>query len=545
MIENKDKLFHLDTETHELIFSLNVIVKNEQITEDSDDFITVFSYPPKDNNFLHKQKGTFLTLASIMKTSFDLYPAVTSIQVHNSTFYVTYTIRNGDNEFIFLGFNSNYAKLFDAKHYTNNFVKFLDFIFPNYIITSEFEQLTSLCEMMKIQLLKKSSDIINFEQMFSCSNYVPLPKEIVLRINDALSELEAMDYRNWNEDLMELFGKFNIIGSCLFFKTSLICSHFNEADMENVEMFLRQFAINLLYESCYVRELAIWQRIYPKDYQSFNFDNDSSKNKLFLLAAARGNLMMCVILEENGYNLNPDVETQSSNYLIYFLEEMEDVMDHLKMVGIENLTKIWINSAKRPVCKNPFLDGDNQEDLHHLKNIREESDDDSDKGDYESQFDSQKSSSGFDNEDTFYKDFNDIIPQTLTFGPENVLYHFTQLDFSEGVILTSINDSSCKEPNDILVDTFRRGCLKIHTMLQKTVKFNQMLLSKENKVSSKTAMLVKEQGMLIDLKLGKQKLSFMIVGRLFGNKELYVCYDSKIPQNLVEIAFRLGLNCIG
>lgn len=547
IVKFKDKLFQLESESHELIFSLNIIVKNEQITEDSDDFTTVFSFPPKDNNFLHKQKGSFLTIASIMKSSFDDYPMVTSIKVHNTSFFVTYTIRNGDNEYIFLGFNSNYAGLFDAKHITSNFVKFLDYIYPNFIIINDFDQLISLCEITKNQLIRKCNDAVNFEQLFSCPKFVPLPKEIVLRINDALSELEAMDYRNWNESLMELFGKFNVIGSCLYYKTSLICSHFNELDMENVELFVRHLSLKFLYEMCFVKEMAIWQRVYPKEYQSYNIENDSTKNKVFLLIAARSNLMMCVLLEENAYNLNPDVETQSSNYLIYFLEEMEDVMDHLKVVGIENLTKIWINSAKRPQCKNPFeKNEESHAEIHqHLRNIKEECEDDEEsEKDFESHIDSQKSSSGFENDDTFYKDFADIVPQTLTFGPENVLYHFTQLDFTEGIILTTINDHSCKPPNDILIDIFRRSCLSIHNVLQNTIKFNQ-LLSRENKISSKTMMLPKEQGMLVDLQIGRQKLSFWVIGRLFGTKELYVCYDSKIPQNMVEIAFRIALNCIG
>lgn len=551
----KDKLFQLETESHELVFSLNVIVKNEQITEDSDDYITVFSYPPRENNFLHKLKGSFLTLASIMKNNFNTYPTITNIRVHNTTFHITYTIRNGGNEFIFLGFNSNYAGSFDAQHLTNNFVKFLDYIYPNFIIINDFEQINSFCEIVKIQLIKKSSDAINFEQLFSCSRFVSLPKEIVLRINDALSELEAMDYRNWNESLMELFGKFSIIGSCLYYKTSLICSHFNELDMENVDLFLRNTCLKFIFERCIIREVASWQRVYPKDYQSYNMENDSTKNKVFLLTVSNGNLTMCVILEENSFNMNhPDTESHSSNYLIYFLEEMEDVVNHLKMVGIENLAKIWINSAKRPQCKDPFEPELSKKNQQQLKNIREESEEEEDSDrDYDSHLDGQSirqssSGGGFDNEEAIYKDFEDIIPQTLTstFGAENVLYHFTQIDFKEGIIITSVNEKSCIPPNDLLVDVFRRGCLCIHKKLQNTVKFNQ-LLSRENRVSSssKAAMLPKEQGMLVELKWEKVALNLLIVGRLFGTRELYVCHDTRIPQNMVEIGFRLAINCCG
>lgn len=544
VIDNKEKLFKMHAESHELIFSLNIIVKNEQINES--DFTTVYSYPPEENNFLHKLKGAFLTIASLVKTSHDTHPTSTDIKVHNTIFHITYTIRNGDNEFIFLGFNSNYAQLFDAEKLTKNFVAFLDYIYPNLLIINEFDQLTALCEVMKIQLVKKTSNAIDFEQLFPLSKFVSLPKEIVLRVNDALSELEAMDYRNWNEGLLELFGKFFIIGSCLYYKTSLICSHFRRKEMEDVELFLRHMSIKSFYENCLLREVALWQRVYPRDYQSFNLENDSAKNKVFLLVAAHGNLMICVILEENGYNdPNPEIEPQSSNYLVHFLEEMEDVVDHLKYIGIENLSKIWINAAKRPQVKDPMDEKNSKSDDFTLKNIREENEDD-DVSDYDSQIDSQRSSSGFDNDDAFYKDFSDIIPQTLTTGPENVLYHFTQLDFAEGIVLTSINENSTRnEPNEILLNTFRKACLQIHKMFQNTIKFNQML-SEEKKISgSKNNLAPKEQGMQLDLKIGEKTLKLMVVGRLIGAKELFVCYDAKVPQNMVEMAFRLGLNTAG
>lgn len=550
IVEQKYKLFKLPAESHELIFSLNIIAKNEQNNEDSGDFTTVYSYPPQENNFLHKLKGAFLTIASLTKTTYNTYPTSTDIKVHNTIFHITYTIRNGDNEFIFLGFNSNYAQLFDAEEINKNFIKYLDYIYPNLFILNDndFIQLTAFCEMMKIQLMRKNSSVINFEQQFALSKFVPLPKEIVLRINDALSELEAMDYRNWNESLMELFGKFFIIGSCVFYKTSLICSHLNAKDMESVELFLRHMNIKSMYESCTMREIALWLRVYPREYQSFNMENDSAKNKVFLLITARDNLMMCVLLEENGYNVNPDIETQSSNYLIHFLEEMEDVVDHLKYIGVENLTRIWINAAKRPIICDPSdIDNNKKHESSSLKNIQEEcEDDDGSERDLESHVDSQKSSCGFDNEDDIYKEFTDIVPQTLTFGPENVLYHYAQLDFAEGILLTSIDERSTRnEPNEILLNVFRKSCLKMHKIFQNTLKFNQGLSEGKKMTGSKNFLTPKEQGMQLDVKIGEKTINLMIVGRLIGTKELFVCYDSKIPQNIIEIAFRLVLNTAG
>lgn len=547
---NKEKLFNLENESKELIFSLNLIVQSEQENENSDDYTTIFSYPPKGKNFLHKLKGSFLTISSILKTSTLGSPKISTIKVHDTSFYITYTIRN-DNQFIFVGFNSNYVKLFDVPLHSSNLLKFFDYVYPDIMTVTNHQHLTIICELMKIQILKRSSEITNFEQLFTSSTLVPLPKEIVLRINDSLSELEAMDYRNWNEGLMELFGKFNISGSCLFYKTSLICSHLSDTEMKNVELFLRQSCFKLIYENCLVREIAMWQRVYPKEYQSYNMDNDSEKNKVFLLVAAHGNLMMCVMLEENGLNWKTDIEVQSSNYLIYFLEEMNDILNHLRVVGIENLTKIWINSAKRPQCSS-FMGTEKDTNQEHvessaLKSLKEEDE----MSDFDSQFDSQRSSSNFDmNEfsDAMYKDFTDIIPQTITFGSDkNVLYHFTQLDLAEGICITTLNDNYSNGKDRILVDIFRKGCIKVHKMLQNTIKFNLMLSKENSKISHKsTLMPTKETGLLVQLKLDNSaEKTFWVVGRLFGSRELFVCYDVAVPQNIVEIAFRIGLNCIG
>ncbi|CRK90854.1 CLUMA_CG004544, isoform A [Clunio marinus] len=544
IISNRSKLFLMDTSSsNEIIFSLIVITKNEQETSDSEDFTTMFSYPPKERNFLHKLKGSFLTIQMIMKSSFSS-PNVTVINFHDTKYFITTTVKD-ETQFIILSFNANYVNRFDVAHHTTNILKYLDYVFPDALNLRSFEELLTICDLIQVYLSKQKSDI-DFENLFSCSNYVPLPKEIVLRMNDSLSELEAMDYRNWNETLIELFGKFNIIGSCMFYKTFQICSHFNKIDMENIELFIKFSCIKLIYTHCNVREIAIWKRVYPKDYQSFNGNNDARENKVFLLILAHGNLMMSVLLEENSFNSNPETAMQNSNYLIYFLEEMDDILDHMNFVGIENLTKIWINSLKRPLCEN-FLEQDDGASCvsDYFKTIREEDDD------TEFDYGSQKSSSGFDItefSDAIYKDFSDIFPQTLTFGTDNCLINFIQLDESKGILITPMNEQDQLKTNDRMLNIFRSGCIKIHKLLQNTSKFNIMFSRETNKFSHKSTsmMPIKEHGLMIQEKTSNGNfIDLWIIGRLFGSREVFVCFNGKTPQNMIEMAFRISINCIG
>lgn len=569
LLENKDKLFNLNSEPGEIVFSMILMRKIESESADDEEGLNaVFCYPPQEINIFHKIKGCFLTIDSILRSSFASAPLLTSFSINDKTYHLSYCARNQEQEYLFLGFNSDYSRLIEAKNYSKNLVQFLDYFYPNFTKVENFKELENFCELFKLQILKNSnSKIPMFEQMFNFNVNVQLPKEIFLRINDSLSELEAMDYRNWNEDLMGVFGKFNVIGTCLFYKTFLICSHLNAVDMANVELFLRYHCLKMLYSSCSIKEIVIWQRVYPKIYQSFNVENDSEVNKIFLVIVAHGNLLMCVLLEENGYHSNHIEEgsdlpeyseadkKESANYLIYYLEEIEDILDHLKIVGIENLTRIWINSQKRPQIRHLFDGSDLQSafesETMSLKTIREDQEENQDGDSDWENMDSQKSSSaGFDDlSDNIYKEFTDIIPQQLTSGPENVLYHYTQLDVGDGCIITSINEfNQGTGKNDLLLDVFRRGCLKIHSILQNSIKYKQ-ILSKDSKTTpSKSLVAVKEHGILLQLKSDNNcSTEIWIVGRLFTvpQRELYVCYDSKIPQNLVEIAFRICLNCVG
>lgn len=54
----------------------------------------------------------------------------------------------------------------------------------------------------------------------------------------------------------------------------------------------------------------------------------------------------------------------------------------------------------------------------------------------------------------------------LTAGPENVLYHYVQVDVGHGTFLASTNVS----PTEPIIQAFRRACISIHSVLQNTVK---------------------------------------------------------------------------
>jgi hypothetical protein len=70
-------------------------------------------------------------------------------------------------------------------------------------------------------------------------------------------------------------------------------------------------------------------------------------------------------------------------------------------------------------------------------------------------------------------------------------------------------------------------------------------------VMNKSLIAIKEHGVMFecpfldDVDNRKNKIKYWVVGRLFympHPREVYVCYQDNIPQNIIELAFRIDLS---
>lgn len=101
--------------------------------------------------------------------------------------------------------------------------------------------------------------------------------------------------------------------------------------------------------------------------------------------------------------------------------------------------------------------------------------------------------------ETLLREVSDVIPSKITAGTENVLFHYVQLEVGHGYVLapTMINE------RDSVVQEFRKACQLIHTVLQNTIRFRNILSSQEShaKVTASqhrsSLVAIKEHGVLI------------------------------------------------
>lgn len=167
---------------------------------------------------------------------------------------------------------------------------------------------------------------------------------------------------------------------------------------------------------------------------------------------------------------------------------------------------------------------------------------DSDRSDYDTTG-SSHSSSLIDSGKRFLKD--PTCSKRVIHGDEKALFYYVNLHTSRGIILYSVHTQhpDIAKRCQSIIKNFNLAAQKIHTVL------SQKKVPTVGKIQRNT-MPVKEYGILFEYcgtdedHKKSTRTSYWVVGRTFNRAQLgevYVCYEDRTPQNLVEIAFRLAM----
>lgn len=580
-----------ETEEETRIFSMMYLTMEGTTEQGPEGQDVLFCYPSKTETELYATRGSFLTINSLAQEAFHSAPLTSSVRLGDRPFHVVYKSFNDNNDLLLLAFAAEVLSVQESLLKMEQILHFLELCFrtvPTAFQEVNANQLKDVCKIIERTLLQHgSTDPINFPDSMIEAHYVALPKEAQLRIDDALSEMEAMDYREWNSDPLKSHREFFVIGSALYYNGYLLASHLPVADLIDINAYLRIMGIVKLMENPEMREMIVWREVYLKSCERGLVKDEQiygiPQGRWFLSIVAKGHLLLVVVLESR----YTDQKYQFINPAPFYVEEIQDTVEHLQTGGIENLTATWLSANKRPRCSLkdtsdmgqlpssegnkksdsvlPFLkrrsnSNENLQGSHRSSSVNsrtpsEDSHNKYDDGDSDSDWDgfpesSQKSSSGFDVSEmteTLLKEVGDILPSKLTSGLDNVLFHYVQLDVGEGILM-----APTVKIHPVILKAFRTAAHAIHEVLQNTIRFRQQLAQEGSKATgiSKSSVAVKEHGMLISASAGgeeEDEASFWVIGRLFlaTGRETYLCHRSDVPQNMVEIAYRLQLNAAG
>ncbi|KAM8708041.1 hypothetical protein ACLKA7_015072 [Drosophila subpalustris] len=550
-------------------------------------------------NFLYKARGSFLTLSSVLN-ELHTEPLTSRLLVEQVPYYVNYRRLNG-----FLVMFAYAASLYSSAECSlrsDELIGYIRFSLPglnldNFATTTGNDGSNGLrlflrhfCGIQRSRLLAHPRGEVQFEQLLKQSRNLPLPKEAQLRIFDALSEMEAMDYRNWNDEPLTTHREFFIYGCALYYDNFLLASLLPAEVRSNVELFLRCrgiFDFIGAAPSVRVREMYVWEEIVLAN----------ATGRYFLTVCSRSHLILTVILKM--YVDAPEMEAYGAvPPSLFYIEEIQETLDHLIQCGIESLAKFWSISNKRPEVLDQLKieqSADEQESngklesffkpksnvshsalanedeaqlcsslggssIHSLTPSEDDMSrrrltpaDDSDSGsDWENFAEQHPLHYGLNlNAETqsqittsLWKEINNVVPVKISAGWKNSVLHYVYVDMANGVLLCPFTASPESFP---FLSEMRRACHMIHLVLDRSRHHRRQLTESSG---SHDITMVKEHGITVDVANAAKDqagIQFVVIGRLFQSptKEVYVCHRPEVPQSMVEMAFRLSFFSMG
>ncbi|XP_076996195.1 protein inturned isoform X2 [Tamandua tetradactyla] len=189
--------------------------------------------------------------------------------------------------------------------------------------------------------------------------WLTLPQEIKVELDTALSDLEASDFAELSEDYYDMRRLYTILGSSLFYKGYLLCSHLPKDDLTDIAAYCRHYGLLSLAAKQRVGQLVIWREVFPQHHLQPSADSGTEvfpepEGRYFLLIVGLRHYMLCVLLEAGGCaskaigNPGPDC---------IYVDQVKTTV--LQMEGVESRIAERLASPPNPFlsCADWFLAG--------------------------------------------------------------------------------------------------------------------------------------------------------------------------------------------
>ncbi|XP_075806841.1 protein inturned [Microtus pennsylvanicus] len=135
--------------------------------------------------------------------------------------------------------------------------------------------------------------------------WLTLPQELKVELDTVLSDLEANDFEELSEDYCDMRRLYTILGSSLFYKGYLVCSHLPKDDVVEIAAYCRQYCLLPLAAKQRIGQLIVWREVFPRHHLQPPSDSDTEvfqepEGRYFLLIVGLRHYVLCVLLEAGG-----------------------------------------------------------------------------------------------------------------------------------------------------------------------------------------------------------------------------------------------------
>lgn len=349
--ENKSTQLLKDFSCSVLYISCNDIENTR-----NDDKGVIYCYPrPFSQNFLYNTRGAYLTLNHLAPKSLGTSEPTCSTVLHNDNLiHVNYT--SHCNDLLLITFPNKYIDAFSSKKVNADIVKLLEFLYGSlktcFTKPNNVDRLDSLFCRIFVTLLfnneQASASDVHFEDILAAYS-VTLPLEVRVQVDDAITELEAADYREWTDDFENFQRLYTVIGSCLYYSGHLLSSHLQDEDLKEINAFLKLNGVLALSTDNELEKLVIWKEVFIHEHrkQSKNDGQDYRipDGRWFLLVVGKGHFILATLMEAGGCTEDAVGVTPPSPF---YVEECESCLELFYEVSLDKYLASWLSSNTHP-----------------------------------------------------------------------------------------------------------------------------------------------------------------------------------------------------
>lgn len=203
-------------------FSIGVIyLTTEGLSETGPEFDGVlYCYPtPMNRNTLCSSRGTFVTLNHLLPDILKTAPTISTVLMNNALTHIVYY--SYGSKLLLMSFPDLRCSGKEALKVSKEIIRTLEFcyqtvdrcftteafkaqvdrffsrIFARLLTSGTWPGALQHIELQSLNPANIKQAPVQFENILPASQWVPLPKEAQMQLDDALNELEACDYRDW------------------------------------------------------------------------------------------------------------------------------------------------------------------------------------------------------------------------------------------------------------------------------------------------------------------------------------------------------------
>ncbi|XP_060801424.1 protein inturned isoform X2 [Amyelois transitella] len=339
--------------------SVLYICCNDIEYHNNDDNGVLYCYPrPYNQNYLYNTRGAYVTLCHLAPKSLGTSEPITSTVLYAETLInITYKTNYGD--LLLVAFPNKFVNVFAAKRIIDDIVRMLEFLYGSlkscFTKPNNVDKLDGIFSRVFVSLIhgcdkdeKGNINMNQFEDLLG-AHAVTLPLDVRVQVDDAITELEAADYREWTDDVENFQRLYTVIGACLYYSGHLLSSHLQDEDLKEINAFLKLNGILKLSTEKELEKLVIWKEVYINEHRTANMTDTSEfripEGRWFLLLVGKGHFILATLMEAGGCTEDAVGVTPPSPF---YVEECESCLELLYEMGLNKYLASWFSSNTQP-----------------------------------------------------------------------------------------------------------------------------------------------------------------------------------------------------